>query len=64
MSAMDLVTAANGSVPGNLLKPHNCHEAALGWVLMAKYPTLRNVDPMSSSVTSSSWAIATPRTTR
>lgn len=47
MAVADLVVAANGGVPLNNLKPHNCHEAALGWVLMAKYPTLRNVDPLS-----------------
>ncbi|HEX2959357.1 MAG TPA: hypothetical protein VHO70_21160 [Chitinispirillaceae bacterium] len=32
------------------MKPHNCHEAVLGWVLMAKYATLRVVDPLSHGV--------------
>ncbi len=50
MSATDLALAANAGVPANALKPHNCHEAALGWVLMAKYPTLRQVDPLSQGV--------------
>lgn len=44
MSIVNLIVAANGSVPSsnNILKPHNCHEAVLGWVLQAKYPSLRN----------------------
>lgn len=50
MAVADLVMAANGSVPRNALKPHNCHEAVLGWLLMAKYPMLRNVDPLSQGV--------------
>lgn len=50
MATIDLVTAANGSVPRNVLKPHNCHEAVMGWLLMGKYPTLRNVDPLSHGV--------------
>ena len=50
MAVADLIVAVNGSVPANDLKPHNCHEAALGWVLMAKYPTLRIVDPLSHGV--------------
>jgi len=50
MAVADLLTAANGSVPWNQLKPHNCHEAVLGWVLMAKYPTLRHVDSLSLGV--------------
>lgn len=50
MAIADLVVAANGSVPGNTLKPHNCHEAVLGWLLMAKYPALRNIDPLSQGV--------------
>lgn len=47
MAAADLVAAANGGVPGGVLKPHNCHEAALGWVLMAKYAALRGPDALS-----------------
>ena len=50
MAVADLITAANGSVPRNTLKPHNCHEAVLGWLLMAKYSALRNVDPLSQGV--------------
>jgi hypothetical protein len=50
MAINDLLTAANGSVPGNALKPHNCHEAVLGWLLMAKYPALCNVDSLSQGV--------------
>lgn len=50
MSVNSLIVAANGSVPGNILKPHNCHEAVLGWLLMAKYPSLCNVDPLSHGV--------------
>jgi hypothetical protein len=50
MSVQNLIMAANGSVPANILKPHNCHEAVLGWVLQAKYPALRNVDSMSHGV--------------
>lgn len=50
MSIQNLVIAANGSVPANNLKPHNCHEAVLGWVLQAKYPSLRNVVPLSHGV--------------
>ena len=50
MSVNSLIVAANGSVPGNILKPHNCYEAVLGWLLMAKYPSLCNVDPLSHGV--------------
>jgi hypothetical protein len=50
MSNQNLIVAANGSVPSNNLKPNNCHEAVLGWVLQAKYPSLRNVDPLSNGV--------------
>ena len=50
MAVADLVAAANSGVPANQLKPHNCHEAALGWVLMGKYPSLRTVDPLSHGV--------------
>ena len=50
MSVANLVAAANGGVPGNVLKPHNCHEAALGWVLMAKYPALLQVHQFSFGV--------------
>lgn len=50
MSVNSLIVAANGSVPGNILKPHNCHEAVLGWLLTAKYPSLSIVDPLSHGV--------------
>ena len=51
MSIQHLVTAANGAVPSNMLmKPKNCHEAVLGWLLMAKYPELRDVHPFSYGV--------------
>jgi len=50
MAVADLVIAANGSVPANNLKPHNCHEAVLGWLLMAKYPSLRDVHELSQGV--------------
>jgi hypothetical protein len=50
MAVTDLVIAANGGVPGNALKPHNCHEAVLGWVLSAKYAPLRVIDPVSHGV--------------
>lgn len=50
MAIPELIIAANGGVPAGELKPHNCHEAALGWVLMGKYASLRNVDPLSHGV--------------
>jgi hypothetical protein len=50
MSIDSLLTAANGAVPKNALKPHNCHEAVLGWLLMAKFPVLCHVDPLSQGV--------------
>src|SRR5215470_11459867 len=36
MSIQSLIIAANGSVPAGNLKPRNCHEAVLGWLLQAK----------------------------
>ena len=47
MAIIDLITAANADVPRDKLKPHNCHEAVLGWVLMGKYPSLRVGDALS-----------------
>ena len=47
MAVADLLVAANAGVPGNSLKPHNCHEAVLGWVLIANFAPLRSVDPLS-----------------
>lgn len=50
MPAAEFVVAANGSVPRNTLRPHNCHEAVLGWLLMAKFQSLCQPDPMAQGV--------------
>jgi len=50
MSIEYLIMAANGSVPFNVLKPHNCHEAVLGWMLQAKSPSLREAGVFSHGV--------------
>jgi hypothetical protein len=50
MAVSDLILAANSGVPANDLKPHNCHEAVLGWLLQAKYPRLRFASSLSHGV--------------
>jgi hypothetical protein len=49
MAINDLINAANaasGGVPGNALNPMNCHEAVLGWLLMARSAHFcNNFDP-------------------
>jgi hypothetical protein len=50
MAVQDLIVAANGGVPAGTYKPHNCHEAVLGWVLQGKYPTLRQPDQFGANV--------------
>jgi hypothetical protein len=42
MPVADLILTANNGVPANDLKPLNCHEAALGWVLYARDQSQRN----------------------
>ena len=36
MALQDAVMAARAGVPGNVLKPFNCHEAALGCAIIGK----------------------------
>lgn len=42
MAINDFVAAANGGVPGNTLKPQNCHEAVLGSLFMSRAAYLTN----------------------
>jgi len=44
MAKEDFILAANSGVPTNRLKPNNCHEAVLGWLLYAKFPSLQTTD--------------------
>ena len=45
MGVQKLVSAVNAGVPMDELKPHNCHEAVLGWLLRSKISDERfNVD--------------------
>ena len=55
MGVSELVNAANGGVPDGELKPHNCHEAALGWVLLAKYDALRLPNNMTPAAVPKAW---------
>ena len=44
MAAIDMITAANLGVPTDELKPRNCHEAVLGWLIHGKLAAPRDSD--------------------
>ena len=50
MAVADLVEATRAGVPDGVLRPRNCHEAALGWLIMSVFAQYRLAGPQTGGV--------------